>query len=202
MDTLPPAFSTVRHLAIDVQGRTCDPRREQGTKEGEKIARAIQKTVSGLHEQEIPTVFVCDYRKQYTGEFNARVADLYLVSPDRAKGDTLTRKTSDSAFEGTDLHDRLQQEGVSELVVTGFNAGYCLLKTVTDAVGLGYNVSVLTDCIGQSSYGNRTHDADAARRADTLSALEQAGATLTTSKSYLAAHHVPANDSTLVPEPL
>ncbi|GIL53186.1 hypothetical protein Vafri_8865, partial [Volvox africanus] len=47
----------------------------------------------------------------------------------------------------TGLHERLQAEGVSRLLVTGLATEYCVLWTVRDAVRLGYQVWVVADAI-------------------------------------------------------
>lgn len=52
-----------------------------------------------------------------------------------------------SAFDGTDLHSRLQSSGVRRLFVAGLATDYCVLATVRDARALGYEVVVLRDAI-------------------------------------------------------
>jgi nicotinamidase/pyrazinamidase len=52
-----------------------------------------------------------------------------------------------SAFDGTDLHGRLQSGGPRRLFVAGLATDYCVLATVTDALALGYHVVVLRDAI-------------------------------------------------------
>ena len=50
-----------------------------------------------------------------------------------------------SAFDGTDLHARLQALGVRRVVVVGLATDYCVQATVVDALALGYGVVVLRD---------------------------------------------------------
>lgn len=52
-----------------------------------------------------------------------------------------------SAFEGTDLHDRLRRAGVRRLVLGGLATDYCVRRTAEDARGLGYDVVVLVDAV-------------------------------------------------------
>lgn len=52
-----------------------------------------------------------------------------------------------SAFEGTSLHQELQQRGVQEVVVGGLATDYCVAATVRDAARLGYQVVVLSDAV-------------------------------------------------------
>jgi len=50
-----------------------------------------------------------------------------------------------SGFQGTDLHPRLQNLGVNRLFTGGLATDYCVLKTVKDALRLGYRVNLLLD---------------------------------------------------------
>jgi nicotinamidase/pyrazinamidase len=52
-----------------------------------------------------------------------------------------------SGFEGTDLNQRLRELDVSRLYVGGLATDYCILNTVRDAVGLGYQVFLLMDAM-------------------------------------------------------
>ena len=52
-----------------------------------------------------------------------------------------------SAFEGTDLHRRLRRLGIKRLFVGGLATDYCVLRTVMDALTLGYEIFVLEDAI-------------------------------------------------------
>ena len=57
----------------------------------------------------------------------------------------------------TDLHERLQSQGVDTLVVTGGETDVCVLGTVLGAVDRGYRVVVATDALCSSS--DEAHDA-------------------------------------------
>lgn len=52
-----------------------------------------------------------------------------------------------SCFSHTDLHLRLRSLGVKRLFCGGLATDYCVLETVTDALGLGYEVVLLEDAI-------------------------------------------------------
>jgi nicotinate phosphoribosyltransferase len=52
-----------------------------------------------------------------------------------------------SAFENTDLDQRLKQAGVKRLFVGGLATDYCVLNSVRDAIRLNYSVILLEDAI-------------------------------------------------------
>ncbi len=52
-----------------------------------------------------------------------------------------------SAFENTDLDQRLQQVGVKRLFIGGLATDYCVLNSVRDAIRLKYSVVLLEDAI-------------------------------------------------------
>ena len=76
-----------------------------------------------------------------------------------------------SAFGGTDLHRRLQAQGVHRLFVAGLATDYCVLSSVMEALALGYAVVVLRDAVAavdvQPGDGERA-----------LAAMQSAGASL------------------------
>ena len=57
------------------------------------------------------------------------------------------RKEAYSAFEGTDLNERLRAAGVRRLFIGGLATDYCVLNTVRDALARGYDVCLLKDGI-------------------------------------------------------
>jgi len=52
-----------------------------------------------------------------------------------------------SGFEGTPLASDLRRRAVTRLFVAGLATDYCVLNTVRDAAGLGFDVVVLSDAI-------------------------------------------------------
>lgn len=56
-------------------------------------------------------------------------------------------KDAYSGFEGTDLDTRLRAQNIKRLFVGGLATDYCVLNTVRDARGHGYEVYLLTDAI-------------------------------------------------------
>ena len=69
-------------------------------------------------------------------------------------------KDAYSAFEGTGLAERLQEQGVGRLLIGGLATDYCVLNTVRDAIRNGFGVLLLTDAI--RAVDVKPHDGDAA----------------------------------------
>ncbi|MEC8493376.1 MAG: cysteine hydrolase, partial [Planctomycetota bacterium] len=64
-------------------------------------------------------------------------------------------KTGFNAFNGTRLHERLQELGVEHLIVCGVVTSVCIDSTGRAANELGYRVTIVSDCIaGRSAVEN------------------------------------------------
>jgi len=60
---------------------------------------------------------------------------------------TLQNEEAYSSFHGTDLASQLRVDGIRRLFIGGLTTDYCVLNSVKDARGLGYEVFVLADAI-------------------------------------------------------
>jgi len=78
-----------------------------------------------------------------------------------------------SAFDGTDLADRLHERGVQRLFVGGLATDYCVKASALDALGLGFDVVVLEDAV-------RAVEVAAGDGARALAALRAQGAQVVT----------------------
>lgn len=60
-------------------------------------------------------------------------------------GEAVIRKSLPNSFAGTDLHERLQASGRSELIVAGFMTHMCVSATVRAATDLKYRTTVVAN---------------------------------------------------------
>ena len=114
------------------------------------------------HELENPTGLMAKIRE--VGAFR-RDTDGGSVSPEiTALGDRvehLIGKTGFNAFNGTKLHDRLQELGVGHVILCGVVTSICIDSTGRAATDLGYKVTVLSDCTsGRSETEHEFYCAD------------------------------------------
>lgn len=84
-----------------------------------------------------------------------------------------------SGFAETDLHDQLQQNAISHLLIGGCISNSCIEATARNAVYLGYHVSIITDAIAAFSPGghelavNHSLKMNVHRCIDTSQALQE-----------------------------
>ena len=62
-----------------------------------------------------------------------------------------------SGFVGTDLHEKLQEKGISHLVLVGLLSNTCIESTARSAVDLNYHVTLVTDAV--ASWTPKDHQA-------------------------------------------
>ena len=81
------------------------------------------------------------------------------VRPELASlpGEALVRKRSSDSFHETDLGTRLEELGISHLVVGGCMTQFCVDTTVRRAVSLGYDVTLVADGHTTADSANLTH---------------------------------------------
>lgn len=97
------------------------------------------------------------------------------------EGETVLWKHGSSAFHGTGLDAHLKAHGITELVVAGAVAAFCVTSTVRQASDLGYKVLLPQDALlgfDLPAHGGGRLDAGTVFR-DTLSLLGADFATLT-----------------------
>jgi biuret amidohydrolase len=68
-----------------------------------------------------------------------------------APGEPVFDKPSYGAFATTTLKDHLRANGVTHLVLTGVTTDCCVTSTLREALDLGFECLVLTDCVGSAT---------------------------------------------------
>ncbi len=78
------------------------------------------------------------------GEYGQDIVDELAPLP----GEVVLDKPGKGAFYATELSQILQANGISRLIVTGVTTEVCVHTTVREANDRGYDVLVLSDCVG------------------------------------------------------
>ncbi len=81
------------------------------------------------------------------GTHGAQFSDQLALPPDApvfSKG-TVREKEAYSAFDGTELDEKLREEAINRIFIGGLTTDYCVLNSVLDASRLGYDSVVLLD---------------------------------------------------------
>ncbi len=82
--------------------------------------------------------------------------DAEIVNPLRSFANTVLEKTRYSAFEGTDLAERLRGEGVDSVLIAGILTDLCCETTARDAFMKGFRVYFLADCTATATEERHT----------------------------------------------
>jgi nicotinamidase-related amidase len=62
-----------------------------------------------------------------------------------ADGEPVIEKSVCSAYQNTDLDERLRAQGIDRVVIAGMQTEYCIDTTCRAAFGLGYRVALVSD---------------------------------------------------------
>lgn len=138
-------------VAIDVQREFCDPLHEskRGTAKTQDIAGRIGRFLPDIKKTGMLTVST--YFN--TGNLGVESSCGGLYKTSHIDWQINLPKQHNSIFAETYISDSLKSVGCSNLVFCGFNAGACVRESVFDALSLGFDVTVLSDLIGQDRFG-------------------------------------------------
>lgn len=182
-------------IVVDVQ-RDFLPGGALPVKNGDKIIESTNDLIDQLDAERVPVFFTRDwhstnhvsFRSQggawpphcMKGTPGARFPPSLHIPKSAIIISKAARRDAEaySAFQGTDLASRLKGMGVKDLYVAGLATDYCVKNTVIDAIGNGFRVYLVTDCVRGVNL----------RRTDSASAFRSMiakGATRTTSRSVL-----------------
>ena len=173
--------SSFAHVVVDVQKLFCEPNAKKylGNADTDLTTDNIIHFSSELSKFEIPTFWVY-YDVENKGPDQA-CGGFYKVKPDQ---DSLIRKASTDGFFGTGLYRKLKNQGISNVIVSGFNLTACVRDTLIGARQHELNSWLVADC---SANDNNCHKAKSEGWYYRLWGLERNAVTITSAKHVLDA---------------
>ena len=151
-------------LIVDVQVDYL-PGGNLGVRRGDEVVPALNRYVAAAGRKSLPVFASRDWHPQNHCSFRARggpwpehcvagtpgaaFAPGLELPLDAVVISKATTQEADaySAFQGTDLAQRLRALGVTRLLVGGLATDYCVVNTVLDARKAGFEVLLLADAI-------------------------------------------------------
>lgn len=170
-------------LIVDVQ-RDFLPGGSLGVREGDQVVPALNRYIALARQHGIPIVATRDWHPSDHCSFAARdgpwpqhcvantagaqFAPALRLPEDAIVVSKATRPEEEaySAFQGTGLAQRLHDAGVKRLLIGGLATDYCVLHSVKDALGAGFEVLVLEDAMRAVDL----HPGEGARAVDEMKA--------------------------------
>jgi nicotinamidase/pyrazinamidase len=121
----------------------------------EKIIGPVKREKEKAAGEGYTVIYLCDSHDKNDREFNMfpphavkNTEGSKIIEELKPQGtDIIVRKSTFSAFFGTDLDNVLKRLGVSKLVFTGVATSICVLYTVVDSVMREYKVDVVKDAV-------------------------------------------------------
>ena len=149
-------------MLIDLQYAIDDP--SWGSRNNPQAETQISKLLEVWREQKLPLLHIkhmstdpnSKYRPGTPGnEFKAFAAPL--------ESEHVVEKSTNSAFIGTDLDNRLVSQGITEIVIVGVITNNSVEATARMAGNLGYRTLVVSDAtytFNKTDFGGREHSAE------------------------------------------
>ncbi|MCC3356070.1 isochorismatase family protein [Bacillus sp. REN16] len=120
----------------------------------------IQQIIQDFKAKKLPVIMVRHfdeveesplYRGSEGSELHESVRDL---------SDYVVEKTTPSSFFNTKLSSLLEELGVKQVFITGFNTEFCCMFTAISAFDRGYDVTFIEDATGTTNDGETYEMAD------------------------------------------
>jgi nicotinamidase-related amidase len=178
----------VAHIGIDMQKGYCDPchpdNRHSDMREETSLPVKVNRFTAAMDGIALRHIWVAHTIPEKisapSGQNPDALAASELYNIRTGADDGFLGKRHYSAFRETDLHERLQRQGMAALVISGLYLNQCVALTACDGARLGYDVTVMQDLC---AHGGLDPDA----RATCAAELEWRGVHMADSSAVLRA---------------
>ena len=139
-------------LVIDAQESFRHRADEWAATANPAVLENIALLVAHAREAGDPVVWITHSEPGSGGVFDPASGLVRVIEGlDPREPEAALRKTTINAFASTDLHERLQAEGVGRVVICGIRTEQCCETTARAAADLGYDVEFVTDATTTSA---------------------------------------------------
>ena len=150
-------------IVVDVQNDFC-PGGTLAVAHGDEVVGPLNELIDEFLERDDPVYKSRDWHPPQTKHFrayggtwpvhcvqNTKGAEFHPQLKDDARIHVISKGLGDtdcySAFDETDLAERLHEQGVQEVLVGGLATDYCVKNTVIDALKHGFEVKALKNAM-------------------------------------------------------
>jgi nicotinamidase-related amidase len=135
-------------LVIDVQLGGFDGVKSPAMHNGGDLVEAVNNSISAIRQRDIPVIFI-----QHSGASGSAFEKDTVGWPihpalDRRLEDTVVHKRLSNGFDGTNLEQVLQAQGIDTVVTCGLQSEFCVANTSIGALQSGRQVIVVADAHG------------------------------------------------------
>ncbi|WP_042148633.1 cysteine hydrolase family protein [Paucisalibacillus sp. EB02] len=113
----------------------------------------IEHTIKDFKEANNPVIFVQHFDKQDENPLHRDLEGSNIYPKLKVYADYVVEKDSPSAFFKTNLSSLLNDLGVEQLFITGFNTEFCCMYTAISAYDRGYKVTFIENATGSVNEG-------------------------------------------------
>jgi nicotinamidase/pyrazinamidase len=150
-------------IVVDVQNDFC-PGGSLAVERGDEVVKPLNRLIREFLSRGEPVFKSRDWHPAETKHFaayggtwpvhcvqNTRGAEFHKDLVEDPRIEIVSKGLGDedqySAFDGTDLAERLREQGVTELLVGGLATDYCVKNTVLDALREGFKVKAVGEAM-------------------------------------------------------
>ena len=175
-------------LVIDVQQGFLDP--HWGERNNPAAERHIARLLQAWRQREMPVIHVQhDSRSPHGSFFPGKAGNAVKPEAEPWAGESIHRKSVNSAFIGTGLETELRERGIGTLMIVGLTTNHCVSTTARMAGNMDYDTYVVADAT--ATFARPTVDGRVRSAQDVhdaaLSDLNGEFATIVDTESVLAA---------------
>jgi nicotinamidase-related amidase len=170
-------------LNIDVQAEYCDPEHllyKNGNATTVEAASKIAEITPKFRQAGLRPYWAFRYApKFYKNQAPTKFPRFYQNTPEEEDG--YIPKQGDCAFREADINteQELKEQAVDCVIISGVNAGACVMKTVEGALRAGFKVCVLRDAVANDN------SIESGLVEENLAAMEKMGARIASSDEVL-----------------